>query len=423
MPVRKIISGGQTGADRAGLDAAVKLGIKTGGYCPKDFLTEKGKDFSLKKFKLTEIEDYNFDKRTKMNILESDGTVIFCKYDNDGKIFGDGTILTYNYAVKIRKPVIVNPTEREFIKWIKDENIEILNVAGNRESVYPGVYKKTKDFLIRALAGYSNLIRKKNDNKSLFSDMINDIVSDRISGSSAILINLLDALYFRASESGELKKIYREVKESVKIVIDSFPDMTILKSFYEEFISNSFSDLNNLRYFLSAYKKNVTTASRRIAQKAYKEIEFNNKIVLLHSNSSSVFSLFSYLQKKNINVKILQTESIPGSEGIYQADKLSELGFDVEIVSDSSTALAVNKCDMIITGADAVYEDCFVNKTGTLALAISAGILNKPFYVLAERSKFIQERKNNFNPDTGTKNNYFEEIPSRLITKFITDKK
>ena len=147
--IKKIISGGQTGADRAGLDAAKFLKIKTGGYCPKGFLTEIGKDITLKSYGLKETESSSYEERTEKNVLSSDGTVIFCKTDKDSSIIGSGTNFTYQIASKNRIPVIINPNAKQFIKWITENNIKTLNVAGNRESQSPGIYKKTKKFLIR----------------------------------------------------------------------------------------------------------------------------------------------------------------------------------------------------------------------------------------------------------------------------------
>ena len=66
--IKKVISGGQTGADRAGLEAAKKAGIETGGYCPKDYLTEKGPDKSLKGFGLIETETREYTERTELNL-------------------------------------------------------------------------------------------------------------------------------------------------------------------------------------------------------------------------------------------------------------------------------------------------------------------------------------------------------------------
>ncbi|GAH86529.1 unnamed protein product, partial [marine sediment metagenome] len=77
MLVKKVISGGQTGVDQAGLEAAKELGIKTGGYIPRGFLTENGSDYSLKKFNLTEMKSTSYVIRSIFNVDNSDGTIAF----------------------------------------------------------------------------------------------------------------------------------------------------------------------------------------------------------------------------------------------------------------------------------------------------------------------------------------------------------
>ena len=149
--IKKIFSGGLTGADRAGLDAGKFLKIPTGGYCPKGFLTETGYDLSLKSYGLVETESGIYEERTMKNVLSCDGTVIFCNEDAEGNIIGLGTAFTHQLCLQYKKPVIKNPSAKQFIEWIKKNKIRILNVAGNRESQSPGIYNRTKKFLIKNL--------------------------------------------------------------------------------------------------------------------------------------------------------------------------------------------------------------------------------------------------------------------------------
>jgi len=151
--IKKIISGGQTGADRAGLDAAKELGIKTGGYCPKGFLTENGQDKSLRKFGLEESDTQDYNERTVKNVEASDGTVIFSIVSKTGSLLRGGSLLTLSTARNSNKPVIINPSPGQFRKWLIKNNIKILNISGNRESLNPGIYEKVKLFLIKSLSG------------------------------------------------------------------------------------------------------------------------------------------------------------------------------------------------------------------------------------------------------------------------------
>ncbi len=126
--LQMVISGGQTGADRIGLEEAKKMGIKTGGLAPKGYYTENGNDLTLKDFGLEEDTVHGYTHRTKMNVVNSDGTVLF------GDMTSVGSLNTIQYCIKKNKPYITNPQFWELAEWIEKKNITILNVAGNRGS-------------------------------------------------------------------------------------------------------------------------------------------------------------------------------------------------------------------------------------------------------------------------------------------------
>jgi len=149
MTIRKIISGGQTGADRGGLLAGELLGIETGGTAPPGFGTEKGPDPTLKDLGLVEGEPDPkiYPKRTRRNVEDSDGTLLM------GETNSPGSRLTLRYCVDLRKPWIINPTPSDLKWWLTTYNIEVLNVAGNRESKNPGIQKETFTLLYSVLGG------------------------------------------------------------------------------------------------------------------------------------------------------------------------------------------------------------------------------------------------------------------------------
>jgi hypothetical protein len=150
--VKKIISGGQTGADRAALDIAIKLGISHGGWIPKGRLTENG--VLDDKYYLKEMETANYNKRTEQNVMDSDGTLII----SHGKLTG-GSEYTRDMALGHGRPwlhIDLNKTEssqaaRQINHWLAEHEIEVLNVAGPRASKDPAIYRSTTDVLERAL--------------------------------------------------------------------------------------------------------------------------------------------------------------------------------------------------------------------------------------------------------------------------------
>ena len=145
MPVRKVISGGQIGADVAGLRAAKRCGIRTGGRMPKGFLTLRGPQPHMKEvFHVEEDTSALYPPRTYWNVKNSDGTVRFAED------FGTrGERCTLKALTKFKRPyidiqirndewwparIVAWPPPSELTDWLKRYNIEVLNIAGNARS-------------------------------------------------------------------------------------------------------------------------------------------------------------------------------------------------------------------------------------------------------------------------------------------------
>lgn len=151
--IEKIVSGGQTGADRAGLEAAAFCRIPTGGWAAKGWMTQtydgyQIPDSSLVLFGLKEYASAGYPSRTKANVRDSDGTVWF-GFQGSG-----GGKLTCNTARRLGKPLIVNPTATELSEWVTVHEIKILNVAGNRLSeMNPDIYQDVFKVIVKAFGG------------------------------------------------------------------------------------------------------------------------------------------------------------------------------------------------------------------------------------------------------------------------------
>lgn len=146
--VQKIISGGQTGVDRAALDFALEQKISCGGFCPKGRLAEDGT--IPQHYPLTETETDVYEERTELNVLNSDGTLII----TPALPLTGGTLYTQEFAEQISKPCFIFLIEKnlleqkiKFYKWLSENKIRILNVAGPRESTNPGISGKSKSIL------------------------------------------------------------------------------------------------------------------------------------------------------------------------------------------------------------------------------------------------------------------------------------
>ncbi len=150
--VVKIISGGQTGVDRAALDAAISLQIPHGGFVPAGRITEEGP--LDRKYDMEELSTTSYPARTKKNVAVSDGTLILTR----GRLTG-GSALTEHYADVCGKPCLhielngddVSKLVQHTKKWLIAHDIATLNVAGPRASTAPGIYEIALKFVTAVL--------------------------------------------------------------------------------------------------------------------------------------------------------------------------------------------------------------------------------------------------------------------------------
>ena len=153
MKISKIISGGQTGVDRAALDAAISLGLEHGGFCPKGRIAEDG--IIPVEYKMDEMDTEEYFARTMKNVQCSDGTLIL----HQGEI-SDGTVLTDEFCKIKKKPLLIinilelfKKIQVNFTRWLAINTISILNIAGPRESEGK-IYKSAKVILIKLLTDH-----------------------------------------------------------------------------------------------------------------------------------------------------------------------------------------------------------------------------------------------------------------------------
>lgn len=151
--LKKVISGCQTGADRAGLIAAKASGLETGGYVCIKNKTELGYEPELiSLYGLTELNTFDYPKRTLANVNAADATWIFYR----GKL-EKGSALTEKYCKQLKKLYLTIQLDTDYIhdyatdcpSWLEFYNIEVLNIAGNRESVAPGIQQEAIELLTK----------------------------------------------------------------------------------------------------------------------------------------------------------------------------------------------------------------------------------------------------------------------------------
>lgn len=157
FPVTQIISGGQTGADRAALDAARAAGCPYGGALPRGRKTEDGPLPPC--YEMVVLNSANYARRTEQNVIDSDGTLIL----SHGQLAG-GSLLTRQLTEKHERPCLhvdfqMMDEEQALVAlqgWIEKEQIAILNVAGPRASGDPRIYSAVRSLLTRLLQSFEN---------------------------------------------------------------------------------------------------------------------------------------------------------------------------------------------------------------------------------------------------------------------------
>ncbi|MDB5307607.1 MAG: putative molybdenum carrier [Gemmataceae bacterium] len=164
MFLERVISGGQTGADRAGLVAAKQAGIATGGWMPKGFRALDGfhPDFA-EEYGIREHESTRYPPRTALNVKESDGTIRFATaWESPGEV------LTLSMGRRYGKPTIDvtpggNQAPADVAEWLTVNRIRVLNVAGNTERTSPGLQEFVTGFLTEVF----RLLRSTDDPAAL----------------------------------------------------------------------------------------------------------------------------------------------------------------------------------------------------------------------------------------------------------------
>ena len=152
--VVRIVSGGQTGADRGGLDAALALGLEHGGWCPRGRRAEDG--CIPERYRLKETLSTSYLPRTERNVRDSDGTVILTMGP-----MSPGSWKTIQFAKAAHRPFVHIALDIELEpaaklrQWCEEHHVTTMNVAGSRESKAPGIQARARDVIVAAFASTS----------------------------------------------------------------------------------------------------------------------------------------------------------------------------------------------------------------------------------------------------------------------------
>ena len=219
-----------------------------------------------------------------------------------------------------------------------------------------------------------------------------ELSKDNISGSAEFLLHYV-LLLQKGLDKGDLKSENDRnfiLANLEKLRITHYP-LFVLQHFINEIIHllepGNPKWATVLSNFLKTYTRIWITVNSKVARQADRILKPVNKTILLHSNSSTIYSLFRLWSENADQIKIIQTESRPVLEGRIQGEMLAKLGYEVKLVVDAAINRYLEETDMVLLGADAVYPDVFINKIGSFNIALNSNRLNKPLYVLTDSRK------------------------------------
>jgi len=163
--IPRIISGGQTGADRAALDWAIAAGVPHGGWCPRGRRAEDG--VIPRRYRQRETPSRAYSQRTRWNVRDSDGAVII----SVARVLRGGSALTRRIAIELQKPWLhlsgreaLAALAKRLQRFIREHRIKVLNIAGPRASSEPSSYALTYALLSAALGARAAIVRPRPSN-------------------------------------------------------------------------------------------------------------------------------------------------------------------------------------------------------------------------------------------------------------------
>jgi translation initiation factor 2B subunit (eIF-2B alpha/beta/delta family) len=271
---------------------------------------------------------------------------------------------------------------------------------------------------------------------------INQIKSDNTSGSLELTRKCAEILKDLIDETSDSNpsNLIGLIKKTSREIINAKPMMASIINF----VNNSIKEIDRIddvdeikKIFSKSYFdfKNKLVKSYKIISEFSTDLIKDNYTIIIHSNSSTILKTLVYADQTFNGLNVVCTESRPVKEGLKLARLLGEQGIKVKLIVDAAVSSFIKKSDLILIGADAVCYSGFINKIGTLGIAITSKQYNKPIYVVCGTDKFIP-KKHEINIDIPENpkeiienpplnvtpyNYYFEITPLQYVSGFITD--
>ncbi len=272
--------------------------------------------------------------------------------------------------------------------------------------------------------------------------LFSDVLEDNLSGSGDVLRKVQQELLGvppdTSFETATILGLLQQVEAQ-------FPHFALLFHFIR-FLRNTLKDKvvvtgKELSGRVEDYVLHWENAQQQAAENLIRTVSLEQKQILLHSNSSAIHRLFSLLSERRIFPVVWQTVSSPAGEGVKQAERLHRMGFQVHLFHEDAVSKFMDRLDLAVFGADLLWAEGFLNKTGSYPLALMCRRFGKPVYVLAEsrkkvdaaqtgKERFEQFLQEDLKPPVElvagqtalqVHNYYFEAVPLSLVSRVFME--
>ncbi|MFH2096672.1 MAG: hypothetical protein ABIJ16_13260 [Bacteroidota bacterium] len=224
------------------------------------------------------------------------------------------------------------------------------------------------------------------------------------------------------------------IQDILSLTTDTFCGFIVFRHFTGHFKDAIDAGNGNFLQITKDYMGKWGDADKEAAGRAFDKLKPTGETVLLHSHSSTLIRFVEHAVARDIEFRIIQTESRPACEGRMQAVAIAKMGIHADLIPEADIPWAVASSAYCICGADIIHNDFVINKTGSLLIALTCRHFCKPFYIIADERKRsgtampLNERQempgdeiwDNAPAKVKPVNRYFEAIPAGLITRVFT---
>lgn len=222
-------------------------------------------------------------------------------------------------------------------------------------------------------------------NELSFRKEINDIILDKTHGSSVLTEKIIDT-FLKYHPADEL------IQWALNELNEIDPSMHAVHHLLNHIKKAKHSELFRT---LEAYQEKWSKVDQHIAVDLSKQLPGKEMCILVHSHSGMVMGVLKHLKSQGFRLKIIQTKSPPGKEGIVQAKELSHFGFEVRVVADSQLPDFIHTIDTCLLGTDQYDNHYFVNKIGSGTIVKLCAREKVSVYILGDIRKKVKKAHSN----------------------------